>query len=80
MARYAVRWVTHAEQQRDSLPPDARAALDQLLDLLTADPRRHGTYSKSDDLWTAPFGPYGLVAYTIEDNLITITVLRVIWT
>jgi hypothetical protein len=80
MPRYTVRWVTYAEQQRDALPADARRKLDTLLDLLTADPRRYGTYSKREDQWTATFGDgWGVILYTIEERWITITVLRVTW-
>jgi hypothetical protein len=34
MPKYTVRWVTYAEQQRESLPVDARRELNKLLDLL----------------------------------------------
>ena len=71
-----MRWVTYAEQQRESLPEDARRKLNKLLDLLAVNPRGHGTYSKRDDQWIATFGDgWGLVIYTIEDRWITITVL-----
>jgi hypothetical protein len=80
MSTYTVRWVTYAEQQRESLPADARPELDKLLDLLTVDPRGHGIYSKREDQWVATFGDgWGLVIYIIEDRWITITVLRVTW-
>lgn len=75
--RFAVRWVTHAEVQRDALPTDARAGLDELLDQLTADPRQ-ASYDPERDEWSATFGP-GLLLYTIEDQWATITVLRVLW-
>ncbi|WP_250287111.1 MULTISPECIES: type II toxin-antitoxin system RelE family toxin [unclassified Frankia] len=79
MARYTVRWLTYAEQLRDSLPPAGRRELDQLLDQLTADPRQHSTCDKYSEQWTAAFGAYGVLLYSIEDNLHTITVLRVTW-
>lgn len=79
MARFAIRWVTYAEQQRDVLSPTARGELDRLLDQLTADPYRCGTYSKREDQWSATFGSTGVILYTIEDQWITVTVLRVLW-
>ncbi len=54
MARYTIRWVTYAEQQRDSLPAEGRRELDALLDRLADDPRRHGTYDKRTERRTVP--------------------------
>ncbi|WP_250285311.1 hypothetical protein [Frankia sp. CiP1_Cm_nod2] len=78
MARYTIRWVTYAEQQRDTLPPEGRHELDALLNRLVDDPYRQGTYNKRTELWRAVFG-YGLLTYSIEDRLLTITALRVTW-
>lgn len=79
MSRYAVRWVDHARDQRDDLPADARRALDATLRLLSVDPRGHGTYDKNTEQWTAPFGGFGILLYSIEERWIIITVLRVSW-
>lgn len=79
MARYTVRWLTYAEHQRDTLQSDARRELDALLDRLTADPRRDGSYDKTTEQWTAAFGGYDILLYSIEDRWITITVLRITW-
>ncbi|AEH08129.1 MULTISPECIES: hypothetical protein [Protofrankia] len=78
MARYTIRWVTYAEQQRDTLPSESRHDLEALLNRLINDPRRQGTYDKRTELWRTVFG-YGLLTYSIEDRWVTITVLRATW-
>ncbi len=78
MARYTIRWVTYAEQQRDALPSEGRRELDVLLNRLVDDPYRQSTYDKRTELWRAVFG-YGLLTYSVEDRWVTITVLRVTW-
>ncbi|WP_131764894.1 hypothetical protein [Candidatus Protofrankia californiensis] len=78
MARYTIRWVTYAEQQRDTLPAEGRRELNALLNRLADDPYRHGTYDKRTELRRAVFG-YGLLTYSVEERWITITVLRVTW-
>ena len=68
MPRHAVRWVTYAEEQRDSLAPDARRALDDKLTLLCTDPRRHGDYSPTRDQWSTHFGDgWDMILCTVED-------------
>ncbi|KJE24447.1 hypothetical protein FF36_01177 [Frankia torreyi] len=80
MTVHGVRWVDYARDQRDSLPAEARTALDIALRRLVEDPRGHSTYRKRDNQWTATFSDgWGLIVYTIEDRWITITVLRVTW-
>ncbi len=54
MPAYAIRWVDHAREQRDSLLPEARAMLDEALHDLVRDPRS-GIYDKRADQWTASF-------------------------
>ncbi|WP_242605664.1 hypothetical protein [Frankia sp. Cppng1_Ct_nod] len=71
--------MTYAEEQRDVLPGVARRELHLLLDVLTADPQRHGTYSKREDQWSASMSPFGVMLYTVEERWLTITVLRVLW-
>ncbi len=78
MARYTIRWVTYAEQQRDTLPAAGRRELDRLLDSLAADPRAPDTYNKDTRLWAAAFG-YAILIYSIEERWATVTVLRATW-
>ncbi|CAO5246783.1 hypothetical protein [Frankia sp. AgKG'84/4] len=79
MAIYAIRWVDHAREQRDSLPPEARAMLEEALRTLVRGPRS-GTYDKRSDQWTASFDRgRGVILYTIEERWFTITLLRVVW-
>lgn len=77
--RYTVRFVTYAAQQRDSLPPAGRAALDRRVRELEEDPRRGAEYKASDDRWTTSFGQWGAMLYLISDKIITVTVLRITW-
>lgn len=76
---YTVRLVTHAAQQRDSLPPAGRAALDDRLHELEQDPRHGAEYKASDDRWSTSFGRWGVVLYLISDRIVTVTVLRITW-
>jgi hypothetical protein len=61
--RYTVRFVTYAAQQRDSLPPAGRAALDDRLRELEEDPRQGAEYKASDDRWSTTFGRWGVILY-----------------
>jgi mRNA-degrading endonuclease RelE of RelBE toxin-antitoxin system len=77
--RYTVRFVTYAAQQRDSLPPAGRAALDHRLRELEEDPRQGAEYKTSDVRWSTTFGRWGVILYLISDKIVTVTVLRITW-
>lgn len=77
--RYTVRFVTYAAEQRDSLPPAGRRALDHRVRELEEDPRRDAEYKASDDTWSTSFGEWGAMLYLISDRIITVTVLRITW-
>jgi hypothetical protein len=77
--RYVVRFVTYAAQQRDSLPPDGRRALDLKVRRLEEDPRQDAEYKTGDGGWSSSFGDWGTMLYLISDNIVTVTVLRLAW-
>jgi hypothetical protein len=77
--RYTVRLITYAAQQRDSLPPAGRAALDRRLHEFEQDPRQGAEYKASDDRWSTSFDRWGVILYPISDKIVTVTVLRITW-
>lgn len=81
MARYGVRYVTVAAQQRANLPPDVRRAYDEAENRIAEDPCGYGKLNKDTGAWFAAFGNHseGLVDYVIGDNIITVTVIRIAW-
>lgn len=52
MLTYDVVWVSHAEEQFNSLPPRVRNAVMAKVALLQQDPMRYGTYDKKADNYT----------------------------
>lgn len=81
MARYGIRYVTFAAEQRDALPSAARRAYDIVINTIAEDPRGHGRRNSDTGSWYAEFGDRheGVVNYVIGDNIITVTVIRITW-
>ena len=83
MARYRVRCVTEAANQRDHLPRSARTAFDARVVDLERDPYAVGKYDKRWDSYTTTFGGTGIILYTFSDlytvsgGNVMVTILRV---
>ena len=74
--RYAVRFVTYAEEQRKALSATAREALELKVRQLEEDPYRDATHK--DGAWTSTFGNgTGIILYVIGEQTVTVTVLRI---
>jgi mRNA-degrading endonuclease RelE of RelBE toxin-antitoxin system len=78
-SRYTVRFVTHAEEQRQALPPAGRQALELKVRELEEDPFRDAEHKAADDSWTSTFGEWGVILYVVGERIVTVTVLRVTW-
>ena len=82
MARYRVRYVTHAAQQRKQLPRSMHTAFDARVKELECDPYAVGTYDKSEGNYTATFGETGretgIIVYTASDKIDMVTVVRIL--
>lgn len=62
MSTYDVVWVSHAEEQFNSLPSRVRNAVMAKVTLLQQNPIRCGTYDKKADNYTTDF-PFGVIVY-----------------
>lgn len=76
MSIYDVVWVSHAEEQFNSLPPRLRNAVMAKVALLQQDPMRYGTYDKKADNYTTDF-PFGVMVYAVVAASLQIIMLRV---
>lgn len=76
MSTYDVVWVSHAEEQFNSLPPRVRNAVMAKVALLQQDPMRYGTYDKKADNYTTDF-PFGVMVYAVVAASPQIIMLRV---
>ncbi len=76
MSVYDVVWVSHAEEQFNSLPPRVRNAVMAKVALLQQDPMRYGTYDKKADNYTTDF-PFGVMVYAVVAASLQIIMLRV---
>lgn len=73
---YRVRTVTFAEQQYASLSREGKAAVNPALVDLRRDPEI-GSFDRKSHTWS--YGTLDVVLlYTIEHNLVTVTVLRIL--
>ncbi|MGH3870243.1 MAG: type II toxin-antitoxin system RelE family toxin [Pseudonocardiaceae bacterium] len=79
MARYRVRYVTHAADQLNQLPRSMQAAFDARVDDLKRDPYAAGDSAKCDGSYTTAFGGTGVILYTFSDQIDMVTILRVTW-
>jgi Txe/YoeB family toxin of Txe-Axe toxin-antitoxin module len=78
--RWDVVWVDHAAEQFNSLSPQARAAVMELVAQLERDPYAAGRYDPRADHYTARFSRgdiAGLLWYVIGDQRVRVVVLRV---
>ncbi len=69
-------WVSHAEAQYQSLPPEVQRAVSRHIARLTADPERNATCDAKTDRWTSAFD-YGLITYLVHSAVLRITLLRI---
>jgi hypothetical protein len=72
-----VVWVSHAEQQFNSLVAPVRQAVMAKIGLLQQDPTRYGTYDKKVDNYVTDF-EYGVIVYAVVADQLKIIMLRVI--
>ncbi len=79
MAEYHVRYVSHADEQRSQLPRSSRTAFDATVENLVRDPHVVGDYDEREGSYTTAFGGMGLILYVVSDEIVTVTIIRVIW-
>lgn len=77
MARYTARWVSHAEQQFNDLPPHVRQAVMAKVALLEHDPAAQGTYNAAEDTYTTDFA-HGVIVYAIVVEHSAVILLRIL--
>lgn len=77
MPSYTARWVSHAEQQFNDLPPHVRQAVMAKVALLEQDPAAHGIYSATEDTYTTDF-TYGVIVYAIVVEHSAVILLRIL--
>lgn len=75
---YQVVFTRRAFRDMSALPQSDRARLAKRIDALAGDPRPHGARKLEDmeGLYRLRVGDYR-VLYTIEDDVITVTVVRI---
>jgi hypothetical protein len=73
---YDVVWVSHADEQFNSLPSRVRNAVTEKVTLLQQEPFRYGTYDKKADNYTTDF-PFGVMVYAVLATRRQIIMLRV---
>jgi hypothetical protein len=73
---YNVVWVSHAEEQFNSLSAPMRQSVMAKVGLLQRDPTSHGIYNKKADNYTTDF-EYGIIMYAVVADQLTIIMLRV---
>ena len=76
MSTYDVMWVSHAEEQFNSLPPRVRNAVMAKVMLLQQDPIRYGMYDTKADNYTTDF-PFGVIMYAVVATRPQVIMLRV---
>ena len=77
MAAYSVLVTLSAEREIDRLPTGIRRLVVRRIQALADDPRPHGSQKLAgEDKYRVRQGDYRIV-YTIEDEIVTITVVRV---
>ncbi len=77
MAAYSVLVTRSAEKEIERLPVDLRRLVVRRILALADDPRPHGSQKLSgEDKYRIRQGDYRVV-YTIEDAIVTVTVVRV---
>ncbi|MCA1671143.1 MAG: hypothetical protein LC799_02685 [Actinobacteria bacterium] len=80
MARYRLRYVTHAAEQVRHLPSSLRTAYDARAEDLERHPYVAGDYHQSTGSYSTTFiadEGSGIILYVVSDKIMTITVLRV---
>jgi mRNA interferase RelE/StbE len=75
--RYRIVFTKRAERDLESIPVRDQARLARRIDTLAANPRPAGAkkLTGADDLYRLRSGDYRVV-YSIEDDVITVTVIR----
>ncbi|WP_236793854.1 type II toxin-antitoxin system RelE/ParE family toxin [Amycolatopsis sp. GM8] len=75
---YGIEWRPAARKELDRLDRPVRARILRKIAALADDPRPHGVVrlTGTSDLWRIRIGDYRVV-YTIEDNRLIVTVVRV---
>ena len=75
---YRIQFTRRAERELEALPGNERVRLARRIDSLASNPRPAGCkqLTGADDLYRIRSGRYRVV-YSIEDRLITVTIIRV---
>lgn len=77
MASYRVFITRPAQKQIEALPLGIRRLIVAKIGTLSSDPRPHGSQKLADDdKYRLRQGNYRIV-YTVEDDIVTVTVVRV---
>lgn len=80
MARYLVRYVDVADEQRSQLPHSVRTVFEARVEDLRRDPYLVGDYDKRQGYYySTTFGEMGLIFYVASDKIDTVTITRVFW-
>lgn len=82
MARYRVRYVSHAAEQLRQMPRSLRVALDAKVEDLERDPYAAGDYDERKCSYTAAFSggdEDGITLYMISEEIATVTILCFFW-
>lgn len=82
MARYRLRYVSHAAEQLRQMPRSLRVALDAKLSDLKGDPYVAGDYDEQRFSYSTTFssgGEEGIMLYMISEEIATVTILRFFW-
>jgi hypothetical protein len=79
MARSRVRYVSCTDEQLSQLPHSLRTAFDAKVEDLTRDPYVTGDYNESIGSYSTTFGEAGIILYTVSDEIVTVTIIRVNW-
>jgi mRNA-degrading endonuclease RelE of RelBE toxin-antitoxin system len=79
MARYRVRYVSYAAEQMSQLPRSLRTAFDARVEDLKRDPYVAGDYDERTGSYSTTFGEAGIILYTVSDEIVTVTIIRVNW-
>lgn len=79
MARYRVRYVSYAAEQLSQLPRSLRTAFDARVEDLKDDPYVAGDYDEATGSYSTTFGEAGIILYTVSDEIVTVTIIRVNW-
>ena len=82
MARYRLRYVTYAAEQRCHMPRSLRAAFDARIEDIERNPYVVGDYNEGVGSYSTTFSggeESGVILYVVSDEIMMVTIFRVNW-